>query len=352
MRTTKLKMTAAGALVALLSMTTAISGCVEEPDEPNNGAVNACPSERSVRCPDDSCVAEADQCPSEQPFCPAETPARCADDSCARELSECPSEQPEEIAGDIVGMRPTTMLAHAPEPIELELSVDDADAVQSALDDGGSWRVLLETAEGRAQIDAEGTRAPADAPHDFTVAFTPEPGDGPQQVALTLELASDDEDGKVYSWGQAKLSYRGDASSLDFEDRLAVPIEGLSNADRTWGDDLDGDGIDDLVVSNLDRDSNGQTRSTLHLYKCGPDRCEPAGQLSTTAESGDQIVAPQTVVAPDAIDAEEPTGFLAAAVTGRDANGEMTTIEVIWAELIESADGLSVRDTRVKFDLR
>jgi nucleoid DNA-binding protein len=251
------------------------------------------------------------------------------------------------------------MLAHAPEPIRLMLSVDDPERVQRLLDDGATWQVRLEKGSDVEVIASTATPI-ADsfvanseaADHDFVVEFTPEVDDGPQRVAVTIELVSGaEDDAEVHTWGKGALSYRGDASALAFEGREAYAIEGVGAADRTWGEDLDGDGIGDLIVSSLEEDANGNLVSALHVFKCGPEKCEPAGVVQTPASSGDQIVAPDAIVAPDTIADDQPQGFLAAAVSQRSAEGDISSVEAIWIELVADGDAHKVRETRAPIDL-
>jgi hypothetical protein len=290
----------------------------EEPEQ--------CPAERAVRCPDDSCAADAEQCPGD--------------------------EEPRLIDGDIVAMSPTTILGHAPEPVSLMLSVDDAERVQALVDEGANWRVKLEDGSEVELIEATASPSTEGGEHDFVVEFTPDADDGPKRVGLSIELVTgSDADAEVHSWGKVGLSLRGDASVLDFDGRDSYALEGVTNADRVWGDDLDGDGFGDLVVSNVQADAAGYLKTSLHVFKCGADKCEPAGVVETGAAGGDQITTLDMMVAPDMTAADAPQGFLAAAVTQRSAEGHISSVESIRIELVQDGAAHKVRETRASIDI-
>jgi hypothetical protein len=292
--------------------------------------------------------------------CPADKPIRCTDDSCATDAPSCPGEDPpdppdvpETIDGEIVDLSPRTILAHAPEPVDVHLSVSDADRVQTMIDEGATWQVELVDGSGTEMLDAAATPLGADqtdseqASYDFAVQFTPGLAGGPQHAQVTVKLT--DKSGEEFVWGDARLRYRGDVSALDFADREGYRLESLVAPTRGWTPDVDGDGIPDLVIRDVRADA---AEPVLRVFKCDGDRCEPAGVAALGSEGGDCCLTPDMIVAPDMIAEAGTSGFLAAMNIRRSDAGVLSKVDVLRLELSTDDTGHTLTDTRATIDLR
>ncbi len=242
-------------------------------------------------------------------------------------------------------MSPETILAHAPEPVTIGLEVSDVERVQKLLDAGATLRAQLLTASGERTVEArvkQGDSGEMTGTYNFRVEIDPGVDDGPQRVGVKVELVTADETVRVL--GEGVLRLRGDASALQFDGRDAYQLEGLVDPRRVWTQDLDGDGVEDHVVSDVDADG----KPLLRVFRCHDGRCESAGEVSVAG--ADEIFTPDMLAAPSADSG--PAGFLAAYVTERSPAGDIVAVEVLHVSLEDDGSGPVVKESRATIDLK
>lgn len=263
---------------------------------------------------------------------------------------------PEPVTGVLVSMSPATTLAHSPERVRIALRVDAPERLQELLKAGASLQARLVTASGPTVIEAgaiDGGVGSLTTDANLLVEIQPDASDGPQLVGVDVELVDVDE--TVRSLGEGVLRLRGDATALALEDRDAETLAGLVAPDRVWTRDLDGDGVEDYVVSDIDESD----MPLLRVFRCDADRCTPAGEASLAEADGerpgrhlvtaDGLVSTDGILAPDMVAATEPGGFLGAMVTARASGGGVETVVVLHLALDD--DG-SLQESRAAIDLR
>ena len=275
--------------------------------------------------------------------------------ACGPTDSEDERDYPDEIAGELTSVSPGTVRGDTPEPITVDLRVDDSAAVKQLLDDGAQFEISLRDSAGEEMIAVdEIVRPDGDEDGVFELRFAP--GDQHRKAIrkqLQVRLALDDE-GQIYAWGSRSLGVPEDVGDLDVDERQASRLEGLANPLKVWPRDLDGDGIDDLVVL----DSDGESRR-LVVFRCDDGTCSNEGEvaLSTDGDIGgpyeEFFEIPDLVASPDddsGAGDDEP--FVIAYPSLFDAaRGEVREAEHLVIRLVEDGDDVAIEEQRTQIAL-
>lgn len=313
-------------LLLVASLATAISCGPSDPEQSNQQ--DECPAERSYRCGDDSCVADGARCPGDE-------------------------EDPEEISGQILSVSPGTIRGDSPEQVKLSLQVQDSVAIKEMLEKGGAFAVVLRDSTGEEEISVDEVVAPdGDEEGVFELSFTPgEEERRSIRKQVRVQLAADGDNGKVYAWGDGRdtIAFPDDVGDLDFEERQARALEGLGEFEAAWSPDLDGDGVEDLVVL----DNDGETRR-LVVIRCADGKCSDAGEVALAADGDIGGPYEEIFEVPDLDLMAGPDGggeggaqpFVIAYPSLRDDDGNLREIEHLVVRLAEGDDGMEVVEER------
>lgn len=319
-------------LLLIASLTAAAAACVPDDPEETENRVNQnqedCPAERAYRCADDSCAAEAESCPGEEP------------------------DYPEALAGEVLSMSPATVRGDEAQPVTIELRIDDAEALQKLLDDGAKFQISVKDSTGEELhhwdelIDetVEATQAEGDEGL-VTLVFTPSQEDRVRiRKQVEVQLSVDNGDGKLYAWGKRFLAFPDDIDNIGFDGRRVSDLEGITDLQRVWSDDLDGDGRQDLLI--LDEDEEA---SRLLVFRCGADKCEPVGEVALAPEADQQIIAPDMISA----GSDEASGEFAIAFPSLygTADGDLREVDHLTIRLVEDGDTFAVEEERATIAL-
>ncbi len=288
------------------------------------------------------------------PDCPQERPYQCGDQSCAVDAESCVEEEeeetedyPEEIDGELTAISPGTVLGQAPEAVKVDLQVADGEIINRLIEDGALFEISLRDSTGEEFISADEVIESGDQGL-FEVVFTPsveERSGIRKRVGLRITLPESEE---KYHFGTTFLRVRRDISDLHFDERSASRLEGLTDPQQVWTKDLDGDGIDDLIVLDYD---TAATR--LVVFRCEEEGCFNQGEVALLTEDEiggpyfTQIVAPDTISTPDLdLGSEDERFIIAYPSLISSTNGELREVEHLSIRLVEEGGQFTVEDER------
>gem|GEM_PF-5403058 len=161
-------------------------------------------------------------------------------------------------------------------------------------------------------------------------------------VGVHVELVNADE--TVQSLGEGVLRPRGDVTALPFDGRDAKSRTGRGAPDRARTKDLDGDGFEDYIISDVDasdrpllrvvrREANRRTHageaSQTGADAVCPGRQPDPGRVGRQMITTDRLVSTDGVLTPNMNAANEPCGLLGAIITARAPNGDIQSVEVL-----------------------
>lgn len=321
-------------------------------DNPSGGSDTGqkqCPSERPVRCADDSCARSQVACDSDEPDVDAgDIPYAGADADAADSGDDAADVGEIVLSGEVVHLSSRTVLAAAPEPVDVDIQVNNPEQLQELVDSGAIFEAKVSSPDAEPiVVAATATASHAGEDSDVQLRVEIPPVENQLVGAQTrLEITLTGADESVYSLGMTSVRLRGEPRGPGVDDREAYRLDGVIAPTQIWTLDLDGDGDDDHLVSDI----NTQAESVLRAYRCeAGDGCEEVGTVGLSVSGPDGIVAPDMLREP--ADGECPSGFLGAAVTERSDAGEISSVEVVQVSISGEADGAQLDTTRQSFDL-
>jgi hypothetical protein len=287
----------------------------------------------------------------------------CPDGTCVAAPELCPTTYA--LLGRIQSVRPGTVNAEAPEMVEITVTVEEPHRLNQLIAEGASLSVELRRGE---VVESYPIESMDSSDHLYNLSFTPGRHDAPRASRVAMEIViRDAHDTLVGRINGGSLRFRGPVEGVTIDGRDGEVLDDLVRPLRMWSVDLDGDGIEDrLVLDAHVGQVMGPGRSPgLRAYRCPAHeapRCEPVGTLSIPTGAHDYggeplahgLITLDQVVATDDQTNASTLGFLYAVVTERTASGGASRVVVtrVWIDGDAGSEGLRSEQTSLVMPTR